>query len=92
MIIGAAYLTERVEGAHGEGRVFRHLHELERAYEAGDVALHAEIEFRSPKLIATPANGQAATYHKTTVGRVFFDTALPAGSLHQRARQQAPDG
>jgi len=78
MIIGAAYLTEKVVGDLGEGRVFRHLHELERAYEAGDVSLHAEIEFRHPKLLATPANGSAATYHKTTVGRVFFDTALPA--------------
>ena len=78
MIIGAAYLTEHVVGAKGEGRVFRHLHELERAYEAGDVSLHAEIEFRHPKLEATPANGKSATYHKTTVGRVFFDTALPA--------------
>jgi len=58
--------------------VFRHPHELERAYEAGDVTLHTQIEFRSPKLVETPANGQAATYHKTTVGRVFFDSALPA--------------
>jgi DNA-directed RNA polymerase subunit beta' len=48
MIIGAAYLTEQVEGAKGEGKVFRHLHELERAYEAGDVSLHATIEFRRP--------------------------------------------
>ncbi|HEY5154491.1 MAG TPA: DNA-directed RNA polymerase subunit beta', partial [Acidimicrobiales bacterium] len=78
MIIGAAYLTEKVVGDLGEGRVFRHLHELERAYEAGDVSLHAEIEFRHPKLVDTPANGSRATYHKTTVGRVFFDTALPA--------------
>ena len=77
MIIGAFYLTELVTGAKGEGRVFRHLHEVERAYEAGDVALHAEIEYRSPKLVDTPANGQAATYHKTTVGRVFFNSALP---------------
>ena len=93
MIIGAAYLTEKVVGDRGEGRVFRHLHELERAYEAGDVSLHAEIEFRHPKLVATPANGSAATFHKTTVGRVFFDTALPERfDVHQRAGHEAPDG
>src|SRR5574338_299538 len=46
MIIGAYYLTESVEGAKGEGRVFRHLHEVERAYEGGDIALHALIQFR----------------------------------------------
>ena len=36
MVIGAYYLTELVKGAKGEGRVFRHMHELERAYEEGD--------------------------------------------------------
>ncbi len=59
------------------GRVFRGIYELERAYENGDVSLHAEIEFRHPKLVATPANGSAATYTPTTVGRVFFNAALP---------------
>ncbi len=77
MIIGAFYLTEKVADAKGAGRVFRTVHELERAFEAGDVSLHAEIEFRTPKLVDVPANGVAATYHKTTVGRVFFNTALP---------------
>ncbi len=77
MIIGAAYLTEKVTGKPGEGRVFRNMYELERAYEAGDIALHAEIEYRHPKLVATPANGSAATYTPTTVGRVFFNAALP---------------
>ena len=37
MIIGAFYLTEQVEGAKGEGRVFRALEEVERAYEAHDI-------------------------------------------------------
>ena len=93
MIIGAFYLTEKVVGEPGEGRVFRSIYELERAYEAGDVSLHAEIEFRHPKLVATPANGKAATYHKTTVGRVFFNGALPDRlRVHQRPRHQAPDG
>src|SRR5436309_9562762 len=46
MVIGAYYLTELVQGAKGEGRVFRHMYELERAHEEGAVDLHAEIEFR----------------------------------------------
>ncbi|MCH7787983.1 MAG: DNA-directed RNA polymerase subunit beta' [Acidobacteria bacterium] len=77
MIIGSAYLTAEEDGRVGEGRVFRDLNELRTAYEAGDVALHTKIQFRTPKLIATPANGSAATYHQTTVGRVFFNDALP---------------
>jgi DNA-directed RNA polymerase subunit beta' len=77
MVIGAYYLTEQVEGAKGEGRVFRHLHEVERAYESGDVNLHALVEYRHPKLLERPANGQRAQYTKTTIGRVLFNTALP---------------
>src|SRR5258708_23953464 len=39
MVFGAYYLTLIVKGAKGEGRVFRHLHEVEQAYENGDIAL-----------------------------------------------------
>ena len=77
MIIGAYYLTEEVEGARGEGRVFRHQHQIERAYESGEVELHARIEYRIPELVETPANGDAATYTPTTVGRAFFNSTLP---------------
>jgi DNA-directed RNA polymerase subunit beta' len=76
MIIGAFYITEHVEGATGEGRVFRQLHELERAYEAGEVSVHAEIQWRDPALAEVDADGNR-TYLTTTVGRVMFNQALP---------------
>ena len=41
MVFGAYYLTLVQNGATGEGRVFRNLYEVEKAYESGDVALHA---------------------------------------------------
>ena len=41
MVIGGFYLTEHVEGATGEGRVFRHLWDAVRAYDEGGLALHA---------------------------------------------------
>ena len=63
------------------GVVNRPFSELLDALEAGEVSLHAEIEFRTPKLIATPANGEAATYHKTTAGRVLFNSTLPDAFL-----------
>ena len=46
MVFGAYYLTLEVEGAKGEGRVFRHSHEVEAAFDAGDIDLHARIELR----------------------------------------------
>jgi len=72
MIIGAYYLTEQVEGAAGEGRVFRHLHEVERAYEAGDITLHSLVQFRG-----LDAEGNRIVAEPTTPGRLFFNQALP---------------
>ncbi|NQY55132.1 MAG: DNA-directed RNA polymerase subunit beta' [Ilumatobacteraceae bacterium] len=67
MIIGGYYLTEHIEGATGEGRRFRHLWEVMRAYEEGTLDLHAGIEMRPP--------GKEA--YQTTAGRALFENALP---------------
>ncbi|MBX7069074.1 MAG: DNA-directed RNA polymerase subunit beta' [Microthrixaceae bacterium] len=77
MIIGAYYLTELVDGSTGEGRTFRTMEQVERAYEAGDLSLHAKIYFRREDLLISPANGKAAEYEPTTAGRLFFNRALP---------------
>jgi len=67
MIIGGYYLTEGIEGAKGEGRVFRHLWEVLKAYDEGSLDLHARIEVR-------PRNGEK---FETTAGRALFEEALP---------------
>jgi DNA-directed RNA polymerase subunit beta' len=72
MIIGAFYLTESVEGAKGEGRVFRNLYEVERAYELGDIALHALIDFRG-----LGDDGERVCTEPTTAGRLYFNQTLP---------------
>ena len=47
-------------GPKGEGRTFRHLHEVERAYDAGDLDLHARVRWRRPVAAALAAsNGDA---------------------------------
>ncbi len=46
MVFGSYYLTLMKDGAKGEGRVFRHLHQIERALESGDIDLHAKIKVR----------------------------------------------
>jgi DNA-directed RNA polymerase subunit beta' len=78
MIIGAYYLTEMVEGVKGTGLVFRRIDQVERAWESGELELHAPITVRIPELIDTPANGSAATYHITSAGRILFNETLPA--------------
>jgi DNA-directed RNA polymerase subunit beta' len=68
LVIGGFYLTEEIDGAAGEGRVFRHLWEVLRAYDEGSLALHAKITIR-------PTDGTEA--YQTTAGRALFEEALP---------------
>jgi DNA-directed RNA polymerase subunit beta' len=49
MVFGAYYLTLIKAGMRGEGRVFRHLHEVRHALDAGDVELHTKVTWRRPK-------------------------------------------
>ena len=79
MIIGAFYLTEHVQGEKGEGKTYRRLDQVERAIEAGEISLHAEIDFRSPRtLIKAEEDSDAKPeFIKTTAGRVLFNHALP---------------
>ncbi|MBO59279.1 MAG: DNA-directed RNA polymerase subunit beta' [Acidimicrobiaceae bacterium] len=82
MIIGGYYMTSEVEGAKGEGRTFRRIHEIEQALDSGSLHLHALIEFRSdnyPDLALESENGDGLVWERTTAGRVLFNEALPAG-------------
>src|SRR5664280_1654114 len=46
MVFGIYYVTLVADGAKGEGRVFRHAYEVETAFDAGDIDLHAKITLR----------------------------------------------
>ncbi|MGH9245936.1 MAG: DNA-directed RNA polymerase subunit beta', partial [Acidimicrobiales bacterium] len=74
MIIGAYYLTEHVPGARGEGSIFGHLHQAERACDSGLLDLHAMIKVRTDGL----DDGGKAVYLESTYGRLLFNEALPA--------------
>ncbi|HXZ83550.1 MAG TPA: DNA-directed RNA polymerase subunit beta', partial [Acidimicrobiales bacterium] len=87
MVFGAYYLTLMVEGAKGEGLVFRRLHEVEAAYERGLVALHARIRLRRAEegypfaywgvRHGEESDGEEPAEIETTPGRLFFNAALP---------------
>ncbi len=96
MVFGIYYLTLPVESAKGEGRIFRHAYEVERAFDQGDIDLQAKIVLRpAPGShlaqsvgLATevaldergyPVDEDAHLELETTPGRLFFNTALPAG-------------
>ena len=73
MIIGAYYLTEIVDGALGEGRSFGTIAEALKAYENGDISLHARISLRD---LEPDADGPSR--REGTLGRFLFDECLPA--------------
>ena len=74
LIIGGFYLSERVDGAAGAGRVFRHTWEVLRALDEGTLNLHAPITLRRPA-----QDDQPADTFETTAGRLLFEEALPVG-------------
>ncbi len=90
MVFGAYYLTLAVDGAKGEGRAFRHSYEVQTAFDAGDVDLHAKIADAAPgpaprlakRLDGGGHRGRrrgARSRSRPPPGRVFFNEALPEG-------------
>ncbi len=82
MVFGIYYLTLMVDGKRGEGRIFRHFYEVEAAYDAGDIDLHAKIVFKPSKQALSALDGAISSLDspiETTAGRLIFNRALPAG-------------
>src|SRR5438067_1739371 len=77
MVIGVYYLTEETANgeaaADGQPRRYARLHEVERAYEAGALPLHAPIEIRTAEV----DDDGKPQYRATTAGRLLFENALP---------------
>ena len=93
MVIGAYYLTEQVEGAKGEGMAFRHLRQVERAYENGDLDLHAldRVPRRAPHRHAGQRRSRHLHAHHR--GPPVLQPGAPRGlRVHQQAHRQARDG
>ena len=100
MIIGTYYITLLNPEGRGAGRVFRNPDEVMFAYEAGQVDLHAPIEFRVPELLrpapvgedegAASGNGRPV-YEPTTVGRILLNQQLPEdfGFINEELRRPA---
>ncbi len=78
MIIGTYYLTLQRDGVKGEGRHFRHLWEVERAYDNKDIHLHAKITLRSTDPRYGAVEGGDPVLLETTPGRLIFNQSIPA--------------
>ena len=74
MILGSFYLTVKLEGEKGEGKVFSNMDEALMAYDQGVVGIHAPIKVRVSKEI----DGTVHTgIIDATVGRLIFNSFIP---------------
>ncbi|MBA2454884.1 MAG: DNA-directed RNA polymerase subunit beta' [Chloroflexia bacterium] len=83
IVMGCYYMTIEREGKRGEGKLFSSGAEVELAYQADVVDLHAKIRVMNPKgtLSGRNEDGEYVSNNgaiSTTVGRVLFNRAIPA--------------
>jgi len=79
IILGAYYITQILEGAKGEGKLFANKDEALLAYELGKVDLLAKIKIKNQKSDGTPIDPNAGRLLETTVGRLMLNSILPEG-------------
>ncbi len=79
VILGCHYLTRPRTGARGAGRIFADGDDAISAYDAGTVAVNALVKVRMPQGTGDRVPATANELTETTVGRLLFSEALPAG-------------
>jgi len=81
VVLGLYYATRDAINARGEGTLFSDVSEVKRAYESGQVDLHARVKARIRE-VEVDADGRRSdkiTRYDTTVGRAILSEILPAG-------------
>jgi DNA-directed RNA polymerase subunit beta' len=81
IVLGLYYATRERINAKGEAMVFADVAEVARAYDSGEIELHAGITVRIREAEFGP-NGEKVeklTRYRTTVGRTLLSEILPVG-------------
>ncbi|MBI4756063.1 MAG: DNA-directed RNA polymerase subunit beta' [Betaproteobacteria bacterium] len=81
IVLGLYYATRERVNARGEGMLFTDVAEMRRAYESGEVELHARITARIREVMVNAdgtREGRISRY-ETTVGRAMLSEILPPG-------------
>ncbi len=81
VVLGLYYMTRERINAKGEGRAFADIAEVQRAYQAGVVALHARIKVRINEVEQMDDGERVARERRvdTTVGRALLFEIVPDG-------------
>ncbi|ENO85200.1 DNA-directed RNA polymerase subunit beta' [Thauera linaloolentis] len=81
IVLGLYYATREGVNVPGEGMLFTDVGEIKRAYESGQIALHARVTVRLKEADLGP-NGERIekiNRYETTAGRAILSEILPAG-------------
>ncbi|MDR2207617.1 MAG: DNA-directed RNA polymerase subunit beta' [Azoarcus sp.] len=81
IVLGLYYATRAAVNAPGEGMLFSDVSEVKRAYESGQISLHARITARIKEVDLGPDGERIEKIVRadTTVGRAILSEILPAG-------------
>ncbi|MCT1460103.1 DNA-directed RNA polymerase subunit beta' [Aestuariimicrobium sp. p3-SID1156] len=82
MIIGMYYLTQKLDGLKGEGRVFSSVAEAIMAHDAGEIDMRAKVTIKVKDFTPGPGTEErvrpdGTAVLETTLGQVLFNEALP---------------
>jgi DNA-directed RNA polymerase subunit beta' len=82
IVLGLYYMTREMVNVQGEGKVFSNVDEVQRAYDANQVVMHAKIRVRIAETLIDEDTGERSEHnniHETTVGRALLSGILPEG-------------
>ncbi|MFT3736067.1 MAG: DNA-directed RNA polymerase subunit beta' [Rhodocyclaceae bacterium] len=81
VVLGLYYATRAGVNARGEGMAFVDTNEVKRAYESGQISLHAKVAVRIREVEINDAGErlEKVTRYNTTAGRALLSEILPAG-------------
>ncbi len=81
VVLGLYYATRAGVNSTGEGMLFTDSSEIKRAYETGQVSLHAKVSVRIREydIDASGNKTEKITRYHTTAGRALLSEILPAG-------------
>jgi DNA-directed RNA polymerase subunit beta' len=82
VVLGLYYATRDRINAKGEGLIFSDLHEVQRAYDGGQLDLNARINVRLTEYNKSRATGEleaSTQVWETTTGRALLSEILPKG-------------
>jgi DNA-directed RNA polymerase subunit beta' len=95
IVLGLYYMTREMINVQGEGKAFYNIDEVRRAYDAGQVALHAKIKVRIREVLfdqETRERSETNNLRDTTVGRALLSEILPEGmpfdSINQKMKKK----